>query len=60
MPKIKVTTEVINRGGKRYIAKDWLIDVEVQDMEHFDGFTQFQTKKITPKKPKNENTKTRD
>ena len=57
MVKIKVTTEVINRGGKSYIAKDWLIDVEVQDMEHFDGFAKFETKKVTPKKTKNDNKK---
>lgn len=57
MVKIKVTTEVINRGGKSYIAKDWLIDVEVQDMEHFDGFAKLETKKVTPKKTKNDNKK---
>ena len=57
MPKIKVTTAVVNRGGKRYVAKDWVIEVSNEDMNHFDGFKKPEVKKITPKKIKNEDNK---
>jgi len=60
MPKIKVTQAVVNRWGKRYIAKDWVIEVAIEDMESFDWFAKFETKKITPKKVKDEDIKTRD
>lgn len=60
MPKIKVTQAVVNRGGKRYVAKDWVIEVAIEDMENFDWFAKFETKKVTPKKTKNEDIKTRD
>ena len=36
MTKIKVTADVVNRGGKRYIAKDGFIEVDEQDMVFFE------------------------
>ena len=57
MAKIKVTTEVINRGGKKYIAKDGIIEVLNEDLIHFDWFAKIEAKKVTPKKTKNEDNK---
>lgn len=54
MPKIKVTQAVINRGGKRYVAKDWVIEVSNEDLNFFDWFARVVAKKITPKKIKDE------
>lgn len=53
MVKFKTSNEVVNRGGKKYIAKDWVIEVDEKDIEHFDWFTKVEA----PKKTKNENTK---
>ena len=60
MPKIKVTQDIVNRWGKRYIANDWVIEVANEDMGNFDWFEKVETKKITPKKVKDEDIKTRD
>ena len=57
MAKIKVTTEVINRWGKRYIAKDGIIEVSNEDLIHFDWFAKVETKKVITKKVKNEDNK---
>lgn len=54
MPKIKVTQAVINRWGKRYIAKDWVIEVSNEELEFFDWFKKVEVKKPTPKKIKDE------
>ncbi len=58
MVKIKVTAEVVNRWGKRYIAKDWIIEVSETDVVNFDGFARVE--KVVTKKTKNENNKKRD
>lgn len=57
MAKIKVTQEVINRGGKRYIAENGVIEVLEEDLVHFDWFAKFETKKVKPKKNKDEDKK---
>ena len=57
MAKIKVTTSVVNRWGKRYVAKDGIIEVSDADLNFFDGFARVETKKVTPKKTKNEDNK---
>ncbi len=57
MAKIKVTTAVVNRGGKRYVAKDGVIEVADADLNFFDGFARVETKKVTPKKTKDEDNK---
>lgn len=57
MAKIKVTAPVINRAGKRYIAKDWIIEVDEKDLKEFKWFEQVKAKKVITKKPKNENNK---
>ena len=57
MSKIKVTTAVVNRGGKRYVAKDWVIEVSDADLNFFDGFNRVEVKKNTPKKIKDEDNK---
>ena len=57
MAKIKVTTAVVNRWGKRYIAKDWIIEVDDKDLNFFDGFARVEAKKVTPKKTKDEDNK---
>lgn len=55
MAKIKVTTDVVNRGGKKYIAKDWIIEVKDEDLIDFEWFKKVEA----PKKPKNDNNKKR-
>ena len=57
MAKIKVTTSVINRWGKKYIAKDWVIEVSNEDLVHFEWFKKVEEKKVTPKKIKDEDNK---
>ena len=60
MVKIKVQAQIVNRGGKRYIAKDGIIEVSNEDMINFDGFKKVETKKIVTKKTTNESYKKRD
>lgn len=50
MAKIKVTTAVVNRGGKRYISENGIIEVLEQDLSHFDWFAKVEDKKPAPKK----------
>lgn len=57
MVKIKVTQEVVNRWGKRYIAENWVIDVSEQDLIYFDWFAKVESKKINTKKTKDESNK---
>lgn len=59
MTKIKVTNQVVNRWGKRYIAKDWVIEVTIDDLVHFDWFSKVESKKIITKQKSNENSKKR-
>ena len=58
MAKIKVTAEIINRWWKRYVAKDWIIEVNDNDLEDFKGFDRVENK-VAPKKTKNESNKKR-
>ncbi len=51
MVKLKTSNEVVNRGGKRYIAKDGFIEVDEQDMVFFEWFETVETKQA-----KNEST----
>lgn len=61
MARIKVTQEVVNRGGKRYVAVDGYIEVSEEDIIFFDGFKVDTPKvEINPKKKKNENIKKED
>ena len=55
MAKFKVTQAVVNRGGKSYISKDGVIEVDAEDVEHFEGFEE-----VKPKPVKNESTKKTD
>ena len=57
MAKIKVTQAVVNRWGKRYVSKDWVIEVLEQDVIHFEGFKKVESKKVTPKNTKDEDNK---
>lgn len=57
MVKIKVTAAVVNRGTKRYIAKDWVIEVSTEDVKYFDWFSKVEVKKVTTKKTKYEGNK---
>lgn len=51
MVKIKVTADIVNRGGKSYKATNWIIEVAEQDIEFFKWFTKVEEpKKITKKK----------
>tara|TARA_R110000744_G_scaffold161947_2_gene278573 strand:+ start:384 stop:554 length:171 start_codon:yes stop_codon:yes gene_type:complete len=50
MAKFKVTQQIVNRGGKRYIAENGVIEVDASDVSNFAGFIEI-------KKTKNENTK---
>ena len=50
MAKFKVTQQIVNRGGKRYIAENGVIEVDACDVWNFAGFIEI-------KKTKNENTK---
>ena len=59
MPNIKVTAKVVNRWGKSYVAKDWVITVEIQDMEHFKGFDVVAEIQIAPKPSTDESKKKR-
>lgn len=51
MPKIKVSQQVVNRWGKKYIAVDWCIDVETEDMIY------FSTQPVSEEKPQVEDVK---
>lgn len=53
MAKFKTSNQVVNRGGKKYIAVDGIVEVDEADIALFEGFTRVDT----PKKKKNENTK---
>ena len=52
MVKFKTKYEQVNRGGKKYFSKDWVIEVDEKDVEHFEGFT-----KVEQPKKKNESNK---
>lgn len=54
MVKFKTKYEQVNRGGKKYFAKDGVIEVDEKDVEHFDWFQKLESPK--PKK-KNESNK---
>lgn len=57
MIKIKVTTTVVNRWGKKYIAKDWVIEVSNEDLAYFEWFAKVEVKKTIIKKTKDEDNK---
>lgn len=49
--KIQATREVVNRGGKRYIAQDGYIEVATEDLIHF-NITDENTKEDNKEMPK--------
>jgi len=57
MVKFKVTQAIVNRGGKRYIAKDWIVEVAQEDVKSFEGFKKAEVKNVTPKVIKDEDKK---
>lgn len=59
MIKLKVTASVVNRWGKKYIAKNGVIEVMEEDICHFEGFKRVaptKTNTKTTNKVKNEDT----
>lgn len=50
--KIQVTREVVNRGGKRYIAQDGYIEVDQEDLIHFNITTDEDTWEDNKEVPK--------
>lgn len=55
--KFKTKRMVVNRGGKKYIAVKWEIEVANENIKYFDWFEKVEVKKVTPKQPKNEDIK---
>lgn len=47
MHKFRVSTLVVNRGGKKFFAKDGVIEVSSEDAKHFEGFEEIKTAKKT-------------
>lgn len=45
MHKFKVNTLVVNRGGKKFFANNWIIEVSSEDAEHFKGFEEIKPTK---------------
>lgn len=55
MAKFKVTQQVVNRGGKKYVAENGVIEVDASDVKHFEWFEE-----VKPKATKNESNKKTD